>query len=89
MATTIETAASRAPATYTFSVVIEPDEDVWHAYCPALQGYGAATWGKTREEAFRHIREVVGMVVAELLEDGEDLPADTPVSEGALVSVTV
>jgi predicted RNase H-like HicB family nuclease len=57
--------------TYTYGVVVEPDEDAWHAYCPALQGYGAATWGKTQAEALRHIREVVAMVVAELIEDDE------------------
>jgi predicted RNase H-like HicB family nuclease len=73
--------------TYTFTVVVEPDEDAWHAYCPALQGYGAATWGSSREEALRHIREVVEMVVAELVEDGEDLPADVDASQGTRVSV--
>jgi predicted RNase H-like HicB family nuclease len=73
--------------TYTFTVVVEPDEDAWHAYCPALQGYGAATWGSSREEALRHIREVVGMVVAELVEDGEEVPPDVDVSEGTRVSV--
>ena len=56
--------------TYSFKVVVEPDEDAWHAHCPALATYGAATWGTTREEALRHIREVVEMVVAELEEDG-------------------
>lgn len=75
-------------ATYTFTVVVEPDEDAWHAYCPALQGYGAATWGSSREEALRHIRQVVGMVVAELIEDGEELPADVDVREGVRVSVS-
>jgi hypothetical protein len=25
-----------AMKTYTFKVVVEPDEDRWHAYCPAL-----------------------------------------------------
>ena len=69
-------ARGRKQATHTFRVVVEPDADVWHAYCPALNSYGAATWGNTREEALRHIREVVGMVVAELREDGEAVPAD-------------
>ena len=23
--------------TYTFEVVVKPDEERWHAYCPALQ----------------------------------------------------
>ncbi|MGH6902616.1 MAG: type II toxin-antitoxin system HicB family antitoxin [Geminicoccaceae bacterium] len=74
-------------AIYTFSVVVEPDEDAWFAYCPALKGYGAATWGSTRAEALQHIREVVQMVVAELVEEGEALPTDVEVSEGTRVSV--
>lgn len=57
-------------------MVVEPDDDAWHASCPALEAYGAATWGETREEALRHIRKVVEMVVAELVEDGEAIPAD-------------
>jgi predicted RNase H-like HicB family nuclease len=56
--------------TYTFKVVVEPDDGRWHAYCPALEQNGAATWGDTEEEAFQHIREVVQMVVEELREDG-------------------
>jgi predicted RNase H-like HicB family nuclease len=80
---------TEAGKTYTYSVVIEPDEDAWHAYCPALHGYGAVTWGRTRAEALRHIREVVAMVVAELIEDGEPLPADEAGSAGTLVSITV
>jgi predicted RNase H-like HicB family nuclease len=49
--------------TYTLAVVVEPAEEAWHAYCPTLLDYGAATWGVTREEALGHIREVVRMVV--------------------------
>ena len=68
--------------TYVFKIVIEDDsfEDgrpAYHAYCPALQQYGAATWGETKEEALQHIQEVVEMVVEELLEDGIQLP-DSP-----------
>jgi predicted RNase H-like HicB family nuclease len=59
---------------YTFKVVVELDEDRWHAYCPALEKYGAATWGNTREEALKHIQEVVQMVVEELAEEGERIP---------------
>ena len=84
-------ARRRDRATYNFRVVVEPDADVWHAYCPALKAYGAASWGTTREEALRHIGEVVGMVVAELREDGEPIPADdaAPAAEEApVVSVT-
>ena len=59
--------------TYSFKVVVEPDEDRWHAYCPALIGQGAATWGYTQQEALRQIQEVVQMVVESLVEqEGHD-----------------
>jgi predicted RNase H-like HicB family nuclease len=65
--------------TYTFKVVVEPDEDAlgnpaWHAYCPALESVGAATSGRTRDEALRNINEVVRMIVEESLEEGRPLP---------------
>lgn len=47
---------------------------MWHAYCPTLLDYGAATWAATREEALGHIREVAGMVVARLAEEGAPVP---------------
>lgn len=59
---------------YVFTVVVEPDEDRWHAYAPALERYGGATWGHTREEALVHIQEVIQMVVEELIEDGVEIP---------------
>ena len=75
--------------TYTFKVVVEPDEDRWRAYCPALETQGAATWGHTRAEALQHIREVLEMIVAELIEEGKPIPANVAVSEEPLVAVTV
>jgi predicted RNase H-like HicB family nuclease len=65
-----------AMKTYSFTVVVEPDEDFdgnpsgWHAYCPALKHLGGATWGETREEALKNISEVVHMIV----EEGKPLP---------------
>ena len=41
--------------TYVFKVVVEPDEDKWSAYCPALLKQGGSTWGNTKEEALQHI----------------------------------
>jgi hypothetical protein len=38
-------------------------------------------------EALRHIREIVGMVVAELVEEGEDFPLTSPCAERFLVSL--
>jgi hypothetical protein len=43
--------------TYIFRVVVEPDGNDWHAYCPALLQYGAATWGTTKEEALKEMTE--------------------------------
>ncbi len=71
--------------TYTFKVVVEPDEDRWHAYCPALESQGASTWGNTREEALKHIDEVIQLVVGSIIEHGEKLPEET--TEQVQVSV--
>jgi predicted RNase H-like HicB family nuclease len=65
---------ARQPHAYALTVVIEPAEGAWRAYCPVLLDYGAAIWGATREEALDHIREVVGMVVARMAKDGASIP---------------
>ena len=79
--------------TYTFKVVVEPDEDRWHAYCPALVRQGGATWGHTQEEALKSIEEVVKMVVASLWEHGEPVPEEPSdqvrVYAEPLVAVTI
>ncbi len=79
--------------TYVFRVVVEPDEDRWHAYCPILEGYGAATWGYTKEEALKNIEEVVEMVIEELVEDNEPIPEgpaeEVFVSSEPRIAVTV
>jgi predicted RNase H-like HicB family nuclease len=65
--------------TYSFKVVVEPDEDAagdaaWYAYCPALESVGGATSGRTREEALSKINEVIHMIVQEFTEEGKALP---------------
>ena len=65
--------------TYSFKVVVEPDEDAqgdpaWHAYCPALESVGGATSGRSKEEALRNINEVVRMIVQEFIDEGKPLP---------------
>ena len=60
---------------YALAVVVEPRDRMWHAWCPTLLDYGAATWGATREEALGHLREMAGMLVRRLAE------ADAPVPE--------
>jgi predicted RNase H-like HicB family nuclease len=80
--------------TYTFKVVVEHDEDRWHAYCPALADRGGATWGDTPEQAVSNLQEVVQMVVASLAEHGEPIAPAEPtdavrMSHEPLVAVTV
>jgi predicted RNase H-like HicB family nuclease len=79
--------------TYTFKVIVEPDNDRWHASCPTLQKYGGATWGASKEEAYRHIQEVVQMIIEELTEDGIAIPdgprEDVEVLSDTRVAVTV
>jgi predicted RNase H-like HicB family nuclease len=70
----------RPMKTYSFKVVVEPDEDAqgnpaWHAYCPALESVGGATSGRTREEALSNINEVVRMIVQEFIEEFPRDPA--------------
>ena len=62
--------------TYTFKVIIEPDEDRWLAYSPALADRGGATWGYTKEEAQANIREVLKMTLQSMIEYDEPIPED-------------
>lgn len=73
-------AMNRAVKAYDFKVVLEPDEDsqgnpAWHAYCPGLLDIGAATSGRTKEEALRSLNEVLHLIVQELIEEGKPIPA--------------
>jgi len=76
-----------------FRVVVEPDEDRWHAYCPVLQKNGAVTWGYTHDEALKNIGEVVQMIVDELREKKVRIPRYSPheveVLSGSRVAVAV
>ncbi len=75
---------------YNFRVVIEEDNfedgrEAYHAHCPALKKQGASTWGNTIEEALKNIQEVVQLIIAELIEDGEPIP-EGPESEVKILS---
>ncbi len=60
--------------TYVFRVVVEPDDDGWVAYSPALKERGGATWGYTSEEALENIRQVLQLTVESLVKQGESIP---------------
>ena len=79
--------------TYVFKVMIEPDEEGWRAFYPAWEHLGAATWGCTQEEAMKNIREVLEMVLEDLVEENDPIP-EMPEGEGFIsadpqVAVTI
>ena len=59
---------------YSFTVVIEPDEEGFHAYVPALPG--CHTFGETVEEARANIAEAIELHIESMLEDGEPVPVE-------------
>jgi predicted RNase H-like HicB family nuclease len=59
---------------YQFTVVIEPDEDAFHAYVPVLPG--CHTFGATVEEAQANIKEAIALHIESMLEDDEPLPVE-------------
>jgi len=60
--------------TYYFTVVIEPDEEGFHAYVPALPG--CHTFGDTVDQARTNITEAMELHVEGMLADGEPIPVE-------------
>lgn len=79
--------------TYLFRVVVEPDDDRWVAYCPALEEKGGATWGRTYEEALENIQVAVRLTIESMRAHGESIPdgpeQDVRVMSEPAVAVTV
>ncbi len=57
-----------------FTIIIEPDDDAFHAYVPALSG--CHSFGDTVEEAQRNIAEAISLHVESMQEDGEPIPCE-------------
>lgn len=58
---------------YRFEVVFEKEEEGgYHAYCPDLPG--CHTWGRTLNQAKKHVREAVSVYCESLLMNGENVP---------------
>ena len=79
---------------YIFKIVVEDDEHndgrpAFRAYCPALESIGASTWGNTRDEAVKHIGEVLHMIVEELAKEGKDIPPDALIASTQSSAVVV
>ena len=64
-----------------YTIILEPDEDEWLAYMPALPGCHAP--GETPDEALRELHVVFEMILEEYEEGGKPLPPDVAVTAGA------
>ena len=60
--------------TYQYTVVIEPDEDEFHAFVPSLPG--CHTFGMTVDEARANILEAMELHLECMLQDGEPIPIE-------------
>jgi predicted RNase H-like HicB family nuclease len=60
--------------TYQYTVVIEPDEEAFHAFVPALPG--CHTFGLTVDEAQANILEAMELHIECMLADGEPIPVE-------------
>jgi predicted RNase H-like HicB family nuclease len=61
-----------AAAVYT--AIIEPDEDAFHAYIPALPG--CHTFGGTVDEARANLIEAAELYLDAMRADGEEIPVE-------------
>ncbi|MFI5200925.1 MAG: type II toxin-antitoxin system HicB family antitoxin [Candidatus Kapaibacterium sp.] len=57
-----------------YTIVIEPDENAYHAFVPALKGCHSC--GDTPEEARNNIREAIELYVETLRDLGEEIPIE-------------
>ncbi len=67
------------PTAYQFSVVIEPDEEGYHVFVPALPG--CHSFGETIDEARKNIIEAIELHVDGLVEHGLPVPVDRVVTD--------
>jgi predicted RNase H-like HicB family nuclease len=62
--------------TMNLRIIVEPDEDVYVAYCPELPG--CVTYGSTLEEARENIMEALQLY---LRPSNEEIPSDAKIFE--------
>lgn len=61
-------------STYQFTVVIEPDEEGFHAYVPSLPG--CHTFAETIDQARANIVEAIELHLESMRQDGEAIPTE-------------
>jgi len=63
-----------APTRFRIRIVVEPDGDEFHAYCPALNGLH--TSGRTEEEAVENARDAAIAYIRSVIKHGDPIPLD-------------
>lgn len=63
-------------------IIIEPDEDVFVAYCPQLPG--CVSYGKDHNEALENIKEAIDLYLRPIPQVFEQLPTNAEVLEIAV-----
>lgn len=57
---------------FTVDIVIEPDEDQFHAYAPALKGLHVG--GRTEKEALKNAVDATHLYLESLIRHGDPIP---------------
>ena len=57
---------------FQVEVIVEPDDDGFHAYCPALTGLH--TRGETEQEAVDHARDAAIAYIESCIKHGDSIP---------------
>ncbi len=66
---------------FSVSIVIEPDEDGYYAYCPALKGLH--TCGATESEALENAKNAATAYIRSLIKHNEPIPVGVMVQKAA------
>ena len=54
------------------SVIVEPDDDGFHAYCPALSGLHVG--GNTRDDVLKGVKEAIDVYLKSIIRHDDPLP---------------
>ena len=57
---------------FQVEIIVEPDGDKYHAYCPALKGLHAC--GETVDEALSNARDAAAAYIESLIKHGDPIP---------------
>ena len=72
--------------TYTFKVSLQEEGDGrWSAGIESLPG--CATWGYTKDDALQCLQEAAVLILEDMIECGEPIPAEVESGDGMEVAI--